>query len=156
MTSPNGSFFRVTGPLCAGNELATGEFPSQRPVARGFDVFFDLRLNKRLRKYTKRQWFETPSRSLWRHYNADWSDPSRQICLSNIVNIAQCLCALWFIRKLTEYGIRPGDRLQWHHDEHDGVSNHQRLECLLNRLFRCRLKKTSKLRVTGLCEGNHR
>ena len=33
--------------LCAGNLLVTGEFPAQRPVNRSFDVFFDLRLNKR-------------------------------------------------------------------------------------------------------------
>ena len=44
--------------------------------------------------------------------------------------------------------------LQWHHNKHDGVSNHQRLDCLLSRLFRRRSKKTSKLRITGLCEGN--
>ena len=44
--------------------------------------------------------------------------------------------------------------LQWRHNEPDGVSNHRRLDCLLNRLFRCRSKKTSKLRVTGLYEGN--
>ena len=44
--------------------------------------------------------------------------------------------------------------LQWRHDEHHGILNHRRLDCLLNRLFRCRSKKTSKLRVTGLCEGN--
>ena len=43
--------------------------------------------------------------------------------------------------------------LQWHHNQRDGVSNHQRHECLLNRLFRLRSKKTSKLRVTGLCCG---
>ena len=36
----------------------------------------------------------------------------------------------------------------------DGVSNHQLHDCLLNRLFRRRSKKTSKLRVTGLCERN--
>ena len=49
-----------------------------------------------------------------------------------------------------------GDRypLQWRHNEHDGVLNHQRHHCLLNRLFGCRSKKTSKLRVTGLCAGN--
>ena len=40
--------------------------------------------------------------------------------------------------------------LQWRHNERDGFSNHQHQDCLLNRLFRCRLKKTSKLRVTGL------
>ena len=44
--------------------------------------------------------------------------------------------------------------LQWRHNERDGVSNHQRLECLLNRLFRRRSKKTSELRFTGLSEGN--
>ena len=44
--------------------------------------------------------------------------------------------------------------LQWRHNEHGGVSNNRRLECLLHRLFRPRSKKTSKLRVTGLCEGN--
>ena len=37
---------------------------------------------------------------------------------------------------------------------HDGVSNHQPHDCLLSRLFRRRWKKTSKLRVTGLCEWN--
>ena len=44
--------------------------------------------------------------------------------------------------------------LLWLHNEHDGVSNHRHLDCLLNRLFRRRSKKTSKPRVTGLCEGN--
>ena len=44
--------------------------------------------------------------------------------------------------------------LQWRHDGHDSVSNHQSHDCLLNRLFRHRSKKTSKLRVTGLCVGN--
>ena len=36
--------------FCAGNSLVTGEFPAQGPVMRSFDVFFDLRLNKRLNK----------------------------------------------------------------------------------------------------------
>ena len=44
--------------------------------------------------------------------------------------------------------------LQWRHNGRDGVSNHQPHDCLLNRLFRHRSKKTSKLHVTGLCEGN--
>ena len=44
--------------------------------------------------------------------------------------------------------------LQWRHNGRDGVSNHQPHECLLNRSFRRRSKKTSKLRVTGLCQGN--
>ena len=40
------------------------------PVTWSFDVFFDLRLNKRLSKQSGRWWFETSSRSLWRHCNA--------------------------------------------------------------------------------------
>ena len=46
--------------------------------------------------------------------------------------------------------------LDWRHNEHDGVSNHRRLDCLPNRIFRRRSKKTSKLRVTGFYEGIHR
>ena len=44
--------------------------------------------------------------------------------------------------------------LPWRHNGSHGVSNHQPHHCLLNRLFRRRSKKTSKLRVTGLCAGN--
>ena len=43
---------------------------------------------------------------------------------------------------------------QWRHNERDGVSNHRRLDCLLNRLAWRRSKKTSRLRVTSLCYGN--
>ena len=42
----------------------------------------------------------------------------------------------------------------WRHNGRDCVSNHQPYDCLFNRWFRCRSKKTSKLRVTSLCEGN--
>ena len=44
MTSSNGNIFRVTGPLC-GEFTGPGEFPTQSPLTRSFDVFFDLRLN---------------------------------------------------------------------------------------------------------------
>ena len=44
--------------------------------------------------------------------------------------------------------------IMWRHNGRDSVSNHQPHDCLLNRLFRRRSKKTSKLRVTGLCAGN--
>ena len=75
MTSSNGNIFRVTGPLC-GEFTRTGEFPSQRPVTRSYDVFFDLRLiclNNRLSKRSGRRWFETPAHSLWRHcYGQSW------------------------------------------------------------------------------------
>ena len=46
--------------------------------------------------------------------------------------------------------------LRWRHNGHDGVSNHQPQDCLLNSLFGRRSKKTSKFRVTGLREGIHR
>ena len=68
MTSSNGNIFRVTCPLC-GEFTGPGEFPTQRPLTRSFDVFFDLRLNKRLSKQPWGWWFETPSQSLWRQRN---------------------------------------------------------------------------------------
>ena len=59
--------------ICAGNSPITGEFPTQRPLTRRFNVFFDLRLNIWLSKQSRRGWFETPSFSLWRHCN-EWLD----------------------------------------------------------------------------------
>ena len=55
--------------LCAENSPITGEFPSQMPVTQSFDVFFDLRLNKRLSKQSRSWLFETPSCPLWHHCN---------------------------------------------------------------------------------------
>ena len=68
MTSSNGNIFRVTGPLCR-EFTGPGEFPTQRPVTRSFDVYFDLRLNKRLCKQSWGWWFETLLCPLWRHSN---------------------------------------------------------------------------------------
>ena len=68
MTSSNGSIFRITGHLC-GEFTGPGEFPTQRPVTRSFDVLFDLSLNKRLSKQSWGWWFETQSCPLWRHCN---------------------------------------------------------------------------------------
>ena len=61
--------FSVSLALCEGKPPVTCGFPSQRQVIRSFDVFFDLRLNKRSSKQLRPQWFETPSLSLWRQYN---------------------------------------------------------------------------------------
>ena len=58
--------FSVLLALCEWNPQASGGVPSQRPMTRKFDVFFDLNPNKRLIKQPSRRWFETPSRSLWR------------------------------------------------------------------------------------------
>ena len=44
--------------------------------------------------------------------------------------------------------------LLWRHNDRGGVSDHQPYDCLLSRLFKRRSKKTSKIRVTGLCVGN--
>ena len=63
MASSNGNIFRLPGPLW---EESTG-FPQYKPVTWRFDVFFDLRLNKRLSKQSRCRWFQTPSCSLWRH-----------------------------------------------------------------------------------------
>ena len=56
--------------ICVGNSPVTGEFPTQRPVTRSFDAFFDLRPNERLRKQSWGWWLETLSSPLWRHRNA--------------------------------------------------------------------------------------
>ena len=70
MTSSNGNIFRVTGHM-------RGEFPGPRWIPhtkaseRSFDVYFDLRPNKRLSKHLWGWWFETQSRPLWRHRNGN-------------------------------------------------------------------------------------
>ena len=62
------------------------------------------------------------------------------------MQFALCYVLLW---------CSVGFTLRWRHNGRDSVSNHQSYRaCLLNRLFRRRWKKTSKLRVTGLCVGN--
>ena len=64
-------------------------------------------------------------------------------------------CNLNFHPYFTRIGLCSGMfSLRWRYNGRDSVSNHQPHHCLLNRLFRCRSKKTSKLRVTGLCVGN--
>ena len=62
--------------FCAGNPPVPGEFPTQRPVTRSFDVFFDLRLNQRLSKKSWGWYFETIQRPLWRHCNDFCADGS--------------------------------------------------------------------------------
>ena len=64
----HGNIFRITRHLW-GNSPIPGEFPAQRPVTRSFDLFFDLRPNKRLSKQSWSRWFDTPSRPSWRHRN---------------------------------------------------------------------------------------
>ena len=70
MMSSNGNIFHITG-LCEGNLLVTSGSPSQRPVTRNFDVFFDLHLNKQLSKQSRHWRVKMPSCSLWCHCNAN-------------------------------------------------------------------------------------
>ena len=79
--------------ICAGNSPVTGEFPAQRPVKRSFDVFFDLRLSKRLSKQPWCWWFETSSRPLWRHCN---------VYTIHSKNYAQCMYVLLWVLWLYE------------------------------------------------------
>ena len=69
MTSSKGNISALLV-LCKRNSPVTGEFPSQSPVMGCIDVFFNLRMNKRLNNSSRRRWFEALSRSLCRHCNA--------------------------------------------------------------------------------------
>ena len=85
MTSSSGNTFRVTGPLC-------GEL--QRPVTLSFDVFFDLRLHKRLSKQSSGWWFETPSWSLWRHRNDELCSRFYGYSITYTAQLIHTVCAL--------------------------------------------------------------
>ena len=71
--------------ICAGNSPVPGEFPTQRPVTRSFDVFFDLRVNKRLSKQSWGWWLETLSRPLWRHCNVIC------YCIRTFTKLCECM-----------------------------------------------------------------
>ena len=117
--------FSVSPALCERKASVIGGFPHKKLVTRSFGVFFDLHPNKRLSKQSRRRWFQTPSCSLLRHCNEPFKCRSKHAA-----------------------------PLQWRHNGRDSVSNPQPRDCLLNRLFRRRSNKTSKLCVTGLCAGN--
>ena len=69
------------------------------------------------------------------------------------INISRIYIYHHFVPPLVEIA-KSFNSLHWRHNGRDCVLNHQPYDCLLNRLFRRKSKKTSKLRVTGLCEGN--
>ena len=82
--------------------------------------------------------------SKWRHFR--FSDIMMLVMGSpGIINQPVIHCGIQFL-------VEKCPALQWRHNECKCVSNHLRLDCLLNRS--CISKETSKLRVTGLCEGN--
>ena len=87
---------------------------------------------------------------LWFH-SRPWYDQSRDVCYSQVIVILTQISSAFVIivsQSDTKFTLR------WRHNGHDSVSNHRRLECLSSPLFTRRSKKTSKLRVTGLCAGN--
>ena len=89
MKSSNGNILALLA-LCAGNSPITGEFPSQRPLTRNFDVFFDLRLTKRLSKQSCGWWSEMPLRSLWRHCNVTSIKHIQNTTMYNAVPHRRC------------------------------------------------------------------
>ena len=75
------------------------------------------------------------------------------VCVCGFVFVFACLLLMCMPFNATVF-TNLTHTLRWRHNEHDGVSNHQSHHCVLHRLFRHRSKRTSKLRVTGLCAGN--
>ena len=88
--------------ICAGNSPVSGEFPTQKPVTRSFDVCFDLRPNKRLSKHSWGWWFETLSSPLWRHRNV--GEICRWIPLTKTQQCSKhfyCMASLYFKQFIT-------------------------------------------------------
>ena len=87
--------------ICAGNSPVPGEFPTQRPLTRSFDVYPDLRPNKRLSKQSRGWWFETLSHPLWRHRNDSRSTEEKPMT-SSILNEHgkrhYNACGIWEVR----------------------------------------------------------
>ena len=86
--------------------------------------------------------------TLWHHRGGAWHNGMFLTTARDVncwAHIANHMTQLWQVGDMA---------LRWRHYDQDSVSNHQPHGCLLNRLFRRRSNKTSKLRVTGLCVGN--
>ena len=98
--------------------------------------------------------------TFWLNY---WYIPRIRLMVC-ILLFNRTMCVLYGTIKLTKamrhlplqasHGASIDGTLQWHQNGRDNVSNHQSNDCLLNRLFKRRSKKTSKLCVTGLSVGN--
>ena len=125
------SKLRVTG-LCDGNSPRTGEFPAQRASNVEMFPFDDVIICFSWHIFT-----------MVRKKYSNW-------CLCIDIH----LCTWWYSFPFFFSKLAFIVALQWRHNERDGVSNPQPHDCLLNCLLSRRSKKASKLRVTGLCEGN--
>ena len=108
--------------ICERNSPVTGRFPSQRPGTRSFDVVYDLRLNKRLSKQSRRWWFEAPLRSLWRH------------CKGFFFTKAWLLPTVWFICRIPlAIPVSIYSLLSW--INHCAFSIIPLISCILRRLY---------------------
>ena len=91
----------------------------------------------------------------WIMWYRDWGqvrlDRVDEIAISDIQNDCDWTSGGFRASNMHSSGINFS--LHWRYNGRDSVSNHQPHDCLLNRLFRCRSKKSSQLRVTGLCVG---
>ena len=85
----------------------------------------------------------TESASIWMHKTVE----------ANMIKTYK-IVSLFTVSKWITLHTKDYDTSPWRHNERDGVSNHRRLDCVLNRFFRRRSTKTTKRRTTGLCEGN--
>ena len=103
MMASSNETFSVLLALWDGNPPVTGEFPSQRPVTRTFGVFFDLNLWKQLGKQSYRLWFETPSRSLWRHCNEETWFEFEFINIGNVDQNAHCIILFYAFYCISVY-----------------------------------------------------
>ena len=146
--------------------------PHKGPILRSIGVFFVASSNTLMNKQSSYRWFGTSWRS------CDVTETCRYLFLrhrvvigaipGNLVLSTLAFLVGWIVfAYYTLEGCDPMeagllsnpnqvivDELQWRHNEPHGVSKHQPHDCLLNGLLRWRSKKTSKPRVTGLCEGN--
>ena len=96
--------------FCAGNSWVTGEFPTQRPVTRSFDVFFDPRLDQQLSKQWRRWWFE-PSRSLWHRCNGFQGTSSLYALQPQVCQVCasfrnKSVSSLWITSCFSSYLVR--------------------------------------------------
>ena len=118
--------------ICAGNSPVTGEFPSQWPVTRSFDVFVDLRLSKRLSKQSRGWWVEMPLHSLWRHCNeisygvSCWNPPSREMKHARI-NIIKLMMA--WVTTGSEAHVRTWKKNNWFIQKFSSCSNSWTVIC---------------------------
>ena len=98
----------------------------------------------------------------WQYRDCFWNSMHWHNVHNGTICIFRTSDPLYYMVSVTVVSTGAGDDmlpnsfspLKWRHNGRDSVSKHQPHDCLLNRIFRCRSKKTSKLRVTGLCAGN--